>query len=257
MAFDDDDFPPAPPPVDIAQRLRHSARIALAGALLIATLILIVKYGKFFAAPILSPPLADVLPLPEIRTPELTVTAPPRHENILTAPTPAPTAVNPAPQKIDWKTTPITGAVPNAYLVVYLEQRAVGLVVDGEYIRVYQPATLPLTERGVAMPIGDYFVVAHELQNNLMKLRLNYPSPADAEKFLAANKITAAEHQTIVEAAARKKLPERLNPIFGAPVYILGSSSTAADIGNVIITVEQMIELWTAIADGAPVMIRP
>lgn len=164
----------------------------------------------------------------------------------------------------DWKTAPITRVIPGAYVVVYLSRRAVGLVVDGQYVRAYHnvglPADFSAPRQGAdgRVPIGDYFVVSHDLPQGQMKLRLSYPAPADAARMLAAGKISRQEHDAIVAAAKAKKVPESLSPVFGPPAYIAaGNRPGLVTRGDIAIGNREMDELWAAVADGAVVMIRP
>lgn len=244
-------------------------RNVFCAAVVVTLLVLAWWRTDFFPGSDLIPPAAvERLPLPEekLRTPATAFAALNPHESFFVVKikkAPAGKKTEPVRDLEALKKAPITGKIPGAYLVVYLSRRAVGLVVNGQYVRTYYHAALPadLTARAGAdgrAPVGDYFVVSHDTQRGVQKLRLNYPSPADAAKMLAAGKISKAEYQGIADAAKAKKLPARLNPVFGAAAYISGDGiPDGTTRGDIAVTAKEMRELWTALADGAAVMIRP
>ena len=274
MNFDSPETKHESTPEDITAMLRLGVRTLLGLGIVSTLIFLAVKRGEFFPeARWLSAPRIEHLPLPQgaLRTLSTEVAALAPHELSFTVKKisrPAATAsarntpANNAP--IDWKNTPITRAVPGAYIVVYLSRRAVGLVVNGQYIRTYFNAGVPTDVRhprtgddGRA-PIGDSRIVSHDLPHGQMKLRLSFPSPADAARALKAGKITADEYRRIETAAQAQKTPARLNPFFGKPVYISGDNRKGlVTKGDIAIAPQEMLELWTAVADGTVVMIRP
>ncbi len=175
-------------------------------------------------------------------------------------------SANPATHKDDWSKKKITGPIEGAYIVVFLSRRIVALVKDQQYVRAYYYAKIPSgsatpksARNDKRAPQGDYFIVKHELQGKIMNLIINYPSPADAAKALAAKSITAAQSNLINQAAQNKSMPPMTTPL-GGPVKIRGAgSANQADPwssgSNISIAPEQLEELWLATRKGTPVRI--
>ncbi|MDR0867602.1 MAG: hypothetical protein LBP75_03885 [Planctomycetota bacterium] len=234
----EENLSPSSAPQEFADALRRFAQFALTAAL-VAGLAALVISREFVVAPVFTPAALSALPVP--RNEPLAVIAAAPHENQLALP--AETATTTPNQTI----APITAPVAGAYAVIYLTQQALGIVRDGEYLRVYQPVKLP--SAAGAIPVGDYFVVESD-----GRLRLNYPSPADAQKYLAENRISDADYRSIVAAAAQKKLPAQLNPIFGAPLYIAADANPSARA--ITLNAPDLAELLNALPPNAPVLIR-
>ncbi|GHS92601.1 hypothetical protein FACS1894139_12090 [Planctomycetales bacterium] len=231
----EENLSPPSAPQETADALRRFAQFALTAALVVGLAALVIS-REFVVTPVFTPATLSALPVP--RNEPLSVVAAAPHENQLDLPAAAPAETAPPP---------ITAPVAGAYAVIYLAQQALGIVRDGEYLRVYQPVKLPTAAS--AIPVGDYFVVESD-----GRLRLNYPSPADAQKYLAEQRISDADYRSIVAAAAQKKLPAQLNPIFGAPLYIAADANPSARA--ITLNAPDLAELLNALPPNAPVLIR-
>ncbi|MGH7819886.1 MAG: L,D-transpeptidase family protein [Candidatus Binatia bacterium] len=107
-------------------------------------------------------------------------------------------------------------------------------------------------------PEGEYYVCFKNPQSQFhLSLGLSYPNVEDAERALAAGKISTAEHRAIAEAQLAGKIPPWKTEL-GGEIFIHGEmdgrEGTAGCIG---ITNEAIEQLFPQVELGTPVVIEP
>ena len=150
------------------------------------------------------------------------------------------------------------------YLVVFLQKKILGAIEDNKYVQTYYNINLPPdisrgkeTAADRLVPIGDYYILNHELRGETMFLTLNYPNAHDAVKALKKGVITRSQYEQIVAASKNGSLPPFDTPL-GGPVVIRGDGipgrSTAGNIG---IPPAAMRKIWEFTTKGTPIRIVP
>jgi murein L,D-transpeptidase YafK len=118
-------------------------------------------------------------------------------------------------------------------IIVRKELRLLLLLVDGVQEYAY-PVTLgrnwaadKSVEGDEATPLGEFYVCAKNPRSRFsLSMCISYPNVEDAERGLAANLITAAEHAAILEAIRRRSRPPQ-NTRLGGEIYIHGEDPRA------------------------------
>ncbi len=150
------------------------------------------------------------------------------------------------------------------YLVVFLGKKILGAIEGKKYALAYYNINLPIdTSKGKSVkgdklvPLGDYYVLKHELRGNAMFLVLNYPNIKDAERGLKAGIISQEQYDQIVNASKQGILPP-FNTTLGGPVFIRGDGAPGMHTsGNIGIPPEAMRKVWEFAKKGTPVRIVP
>ncbi len=168
----------------------------------------------------------------------------------------------PATRKHDWTKCEITGAIPNANIVIYLRQRILLLRSYADYVRIYRNIAVPTDIAGPKTkagdkraPIGNYYIATREKTGNNFLLAIAYPSTADADKALRAGIIDDDAAKKIKAANRRRAMPPQ-DTALGGNIRITGQRETIDKTnGGFALYPGQMEELWTAVKIGTPVII--
>ncbi|MBN2712379.1 MAG: hypothetical protein JXR97_08135, partial [Planctomycetes bacterium] len=95
-----------------------------------------------------------------------------------------------------YATGEITAPVKNAYILIYLNKKFMGICVGKNYIRQYYHIAVPKNianpksakDDGLP-PVGTYYVCAREVGAKGRYMQISYPGVEDAKKALASGKI--------------------------------------------------------------------
>lgn len=159
---------------------------------------------------------------------------------------------------------PIEAPVDGARIEIFKAQRELVLYSGDEVLRRF-PIGLGFHPKGAkkqegdgATPEGEYTVVVKNPQSQFyLSLGINYPNRADADRGLAAGRISRGEHRRIVAAAERKTRPP-WDTALGGEIFIHGRGSGSDwTLGCVALDDPDMKELFAAVKIGTPVVIRP
>ena len=150
------------------------------------------------------------------------------------------------------------------YLVVFLKKKILGAIENNKYVQVYYNINLPQdVSRGKEsaadklVPIGDYYVLNHELRGATMFMTINYPNAKDAAKALKRGSINRSQYDQIVAASKNGSLPPFNTPL-GGPVLIRGDGIPGRNTaGNIGIPSAAMRKIWEFAVKGTPVRIVP
>lgn len=150
------------------------------------------------------------------------------------------------------------------YLVVFLSKGILGAINGNKYEYTYYNINLPKdiskgkSKKGdMLAPIGDYYILQHDLRGNKMYLTINYPNSKDAAKALKAGTISQAEYKAIVDAQKNSALPPFNTPL-GGPVVIRGDGVPGKNTaGNIGISPDAMKNIWEFAKKGTPIRILP
>jgi murein L,D-transpeptidase YafK len=115
-----------------------------------------------------------------------------------------------------------------------------------------------------ATPLGEFFVCAKNPRSKFfLSMCISYPNAEDAERGLAAQLITPAEHATILAALERRAMPPQRTRL-GGEIYIHGEdpaprAGAAKDWtrGCIALANPAMQELFHSTALGTAVLIAP
>jgi murein L,D-transpeptidase YafK len=157
-------------------------------------------------------------------------------------------------------------------IIVRKEARLLLVFYEGRQERSY-PVTLgrnwaadKAVEGDEATPLGEFYVCAKNPRSKFfLSMCLSYPNAEDADRGLAANLITPAEHAAIVEAVRRRATPPQHTRL-GGEIYIHGEDPRAAapagargsgTRGCIALENSAMQELFERTAIGTPVTISP
>jgi murein L,D-transpeptidase YafK len=158
-------------------------------------------------------------------------------------------------------------------IVVRKEARLLLVFCEGRQERSY-PVTLgrnwaadKAVEGDEATPLGEFYVCAKNPRSKFfLSMCLSYPNAEDADRGLAADLITPAEHTAILEAIHRRTTPPQRTRL-GGEIYIHGEEARApasADgkasrgtRGCIALENSAMQELFERTAIGSPVIITP
>lgn len=155
-------------------------------------------------------------------------------------------------------------AAADLRLVVHKAARKLEVVTGGTVTKTYRvglgfaPLGTKTREGDGCTPEGTYYVCVKNAQSRFYRsLGVSYPGPADAAAALAENRITAAQHDAIVAADAKRATPPWNTPL-GGEVFIHGRGS-ASDwtLGCVALDDADMLELFTTVPRGTVVEILP
>lgn len=153
--------------------------------------------------------------------------------------------------------------IENPRIVVHKNARTLELF-DGEtLVKSYKIALgkTPVGDKEIEgdgkTPEGKFYVFTKNAKSKFqLSLGLSYPSQEDADRGLGAKLITKSEHQTILEAIAKKKMPPQ-NTKLGGEIYIHGGGTDGDwTQGCVALKNEDMRDLFDIIPVGMAVEIR-
>jgi murein L,D-transpeptidase YafK len=156
-------------------------------------------------------------------------------------------------------------------IIVRKEARLLLVFRAGRQERSY-PVTLgrnwaadKTVEGDEATPLGEFYVCAKNPRSQFfLSMCLSYPSAEDAERGLAGNLITPAEHTAIVEAIRRRATPPQHTRL-GGEIYIHGEDvlkpapaagkAFPGTRGCIALENSAMQELFERTAIGTPVIV--
>ena len=114
-----------------------------------------------------------------------------------------------------------------------------------------------------ATPLGEFFICAKNPHSKFfLSMCISYPNAEDAERGLAANLITPAEHAAILAALARRAMPPQRTRL-GGEIYIHGQPAARAAVsknwtrGCIALDDPAMQELFDLSTIGTSVLITP
>jgi murein L,D-transpeptidase YafK len=118
-----------------------------------------------------------------------------------------------------------------------------------------------------ATPLGEFYVCAKNPRSRfVLSMCISYPNAEDAERGLASNLITPAEHAAILDAIRRRAMPPQHTRL-GGEIYLHGEDTHAqrpADAGFgpgtrgcVALENSAMQELYQRTELGTTVVIAP
>ncbi len=150
------------------------------------------------------------------------------------------------------------------YLVVFLSKGILGAIEGKKYVYTFYNINLPVniskgkSQKGDALvPIGDYYILKHELKGKTMYMTLNYPNSKDAAKALKNKLITKSQYEAILAANKAGKLPPFDTPL-GGPVMIRGDGIAGKKTsGNIGVQPVAMGKIWEFAKKGTPIRILP
>ena len=150
------------------------------------------------------------------------------------------------------------------YLVVFLGKGILGAIEGKKYVYTFYNINLPVnitkgkSRKGDALvPIGDYYILKHELKGKTMYMTLNYPNSKDAARALKSKLITKSQFDAILAANKAGKLPP-FDTLLGGPVMIRGDGIAGMNTsGNIGIKPEAMRKIWEFAKKGTPIRILP
>jgi len=107
-------------------------------------------------------------------------------------------------------------------------------------------------------PEGDFYIFTKNNKSAYyLSLGLSYPNVEDAERGLSDGLITRPEHDAIVDAIRKKRMPPQ-NTKLGGEIYIHGhGASNDWTWGCVALENEDVRELYEAVSVGTLVTIVP
>jgi murein L,D-transpeptidase YafK len=155
-------------------------------------------------------------------------------------------------------------AEPLPRILVLKAERRLELQQDGKVVKTYRiglgntPAGAKQRQGDGRTPEGTFYVCVKNPQSKYhLSLGLSYPTPADAARGLREGLVTQPEHNAIV-AAHKKHVTPPWNTALGGEVFIHGSGSGSDwTLGCIALDDADMTELFSLVAKGTPVEIRP
>ena len=119
-------------------------------------------------------------------------------------------------------------------IVVHKAARTL-IVYRGDRMERHYPVALgknstadKAVEGDEATPLGEFYICAKNPRSKFfLSMCMSYPNAEDAERGLAANLITPAEHAAILAALARRALPPQHTRL-GGEIYIHGQPAARA-----------------------------
>lgn len=132
------------------------------------------------------------------------------------------------------------------------------LIKTYEIVMGFAPSGDKEIEGDGKTPEGDFYVfVKNDKSKFYLSLGVSYPGIDDAKRGLAENFISQEEHDAIVEAIGKKRMPPQ-NTKLGGEIYIHGGGTlTDWTHGCIALRNEEMKELFDTIPVGAQVKIEP
>jgi murein L,D-transpeptidase YafK len=158
-------------------------------------------------------------------------------------------------------------------LIIRKAQRLLLLCVEGREERRY-PVQLgrnwaadKTVEGDEATPLGEFYICAKNPRSRFfLSLCISYPNAEDAERGLASNLITSAEHAAILDAIRRRAMPPQHTRL-GGEIYLHGedpraplpqhAGSSPGTRGCIALENSAMRELYERTELGTSVLITP
>ncbi len=159
---------------------------------------------------------------------------------------------------------PLAAAPNQLCLVVLKAERRLELLQDGKVMKTYRiglgtnPTGPKLHEGDGRTPEGTFYVCVKNPRSKFhLSLGLSYPTPADAARGLAEQRITRAQHDAILAAHQTRATPP-WNTALGGEIFIHGNGSGSDwTLGCIALDDDAMTELYALVEKGTTVEIRP
>lgn len=163
-----------------------------------------------------------------------------------------------------WLRQPLPSPLRNPEMHVFKARRQLELRADGKVVRMYRiglglkPDGPKRRQGDRRTPEGKYFICNKNPRSQFyLSLQVNYPNADDADRGLADGLITTAQHERIVRASERRKIPPAETRL-GGEIFIHGNGSGSDwTWGCIALDDPEMKELFHAIPVGTPVTIFP
>jgi len=163
-----------------------------------------------------------------------------------------------------WLRQPLPRPLLNPEIHVFKARRQLELRADGQVVRTYRiglgssPVGPKRRQGDRRTPEGMYFVCNKNPRSQFyLSLQINYPNAEDAARGLADSLITPAQHERIVLASQRRKIPPAETRL-GGEIFIHGNGSGADwTWGCIALEDPEIKEMFDAIPVGTPVRIDP
>jgi murein L,D-transpeptidase YafK len=163
-----------------------------------------------------------------------------------------------------WLREPLPRPLRNPEIQVFKARRQLELRADGRVVRTYRiglgssPAGPKRRQGDRRTPEGRYFICNKNPRSQFyLSLQINYPNADDADRGLADHAISTTQHERIVEAARRRRVPPANTPL-GGEIFIHGNGSGDDwTWGCIALDDPEMKELFDAIPVGTPVAVFP
>ncbi len=155
-------------------------------------------------------------------------------------------------------------ALRDPKIVIRKEARLLELYDGSKLIRSYPialgfaPAGDKEREGDGKTPEGEFFIFTKNRQSRFhLSLGVSYPSIDDAKRGYAEGIIRKADHDAIISAIGKKKMPPQ-NTALGGEIYIHGGGATRDwTLGCPAMNNPDIEEIYNAVPVGTPVTIRP
>lgn len=163
-----------------------------------------------------------------------------------------------------WLREPLPHPLRNPEIQVFKAKRQLVLRADGRVVRTYriglglQPVGLKRRQGDRRTPEGKYVICNKNPRSRFyLSLQINYPNEEDAARGLADRLITTGQHERIVLASRRRRIPPAETPL-GGEIFIHGHGAEADwTWGCIALDDPDVKELFDAIPVGTPVLIYP
>jgi murein L,D-transpeptidase YafK len=149
-------------------------------------------------------------------------------------------------------------------IVIFKERRELELYSAFRLVRTYQiglglnPIPDKKQEGDRATPEGEFYIFTKNPKSAYyLSLGVSYPNVEDAERGLRDGLISQLEHEAIIKAIKKKKMPPQ-NTKLGGEIYIHGHGAKSDwTWGCVALENDDIAELYRAVEVGTPVVIKP
>ena len=163
-----------------------------------------------------------------------------------------------------WLRQPLPRPLRSPEIHVFKAKRLLELRADGQVVRTYRiglgssPVGPKRRQGDRRTPEGKYFICNKNPRSQFyLSLQVSYPNAEDADRGLADRAISATQHERIVQAARRQRVPPANTPL-GGEIFIHGRGSGSDwTWGCVALDDPDVKELFDAIPVGTPVTIFP
>ena len=150
------------------------------------------------------------------------------------------------------------------HIVILKSNRQLELYEAGSVVRSYRvglglnPVADKQREGDRATPEGEFYIFTKNPKSAyFLSLGISYPNIEDAERGLRDGLISRAAHDAIVRAIQKKKAPPQKTAL-GGEIYIHGQGAQNDwTWGCIALENEDIQELYSVVAVGTPVTIKP
>lgn len=156
-----------------------------------------------------------------------------------------------------------TSSVADPRIVIRKNARTLELFDGDRLVKKYEMALgfTPIGDKEVTgdgkTPEGEFYVfVKNDKSKFYLSLGVSYPGVEDARRGLKDALITRAEHDQIVDAIAKKRMPPQ-DTRLGGTIYIHGGVGQDWTWGCIAVVDTDMKQIYDAAVVGTPITILP